>query len=378
MLTSVIDIINYITIFQLFLFSIYFFFKKQGYSLSNKLLALFFLANALQILTYYFNFRYIIFFLQYIPQLVWSVNFFAFSIGPLIYLYTLSQVRNNFKIKPLHYLLFIPFAAFGYLCITHIIIQSPDTIRKIVKSGIFISYELYAIFYAVMRLMNLILAVIAISALINYKRKVKILKSTHRGFDYDWFFIVLIGTSLVFIIEAINYVYAIMKNNYSTLYQGVHFVKFIVFNGLIFSGIKNSLLFEANKVSVKYSKSQLKDDEKATFMKNLKELMETEKYFLTPSITVQDIANKLNTNSKYISQVINELYGQNFLDFVNSYRIEEAKKMFSDPRYKGYSILGISLESGFTSKSAFNAAFKKFTNGTPSDYKKANFIHNQY
>jgi AraC-like DNA-binding protein len=372
MLTSVIDIINYITVFQLFLFCIYFFFKKQGYLLSNKLLALFFLANAFQVLTYYFNFRYIIFFLEYVPQLVWSVNFFAFSIGPLIYLYSLSLVRNNFKIKPVHYLLFIPFATFGYLCITHIVLQSPETIRKIVKSGVFFSYELYAIFYAIMRLMNLVLATIAIIALTNYKRKVKNLKPIHHGFDYDWFFIVLIGTSIVFTIEAINYVYAIIKNNYSTLYQGIHFVKFLVFNGLILSGLKNSSLFETNQVSVKYSKSQLSDDEKATFVKNLKEIMENEKYYLTPSITVQDVANKLNTNSKYISQVINELYGQNFIDFVNSYRIEEAKKMLIDQKYKGYSIIVISIESGFRSKSAFNSAFKKQTGCTPKEYRLMN------
>jgi AraC-like DNA-binding protein len=372
MLESVIEILNYITISQLLLFCIFFFFKKHGNSLSNKLLALFFLANAMQLLTYYFNFRYRDFFLDHAPQLVWSFDFFAFSIGPLLYLYTLSLIRNNFKIKPLHFLLFIPFTVFAYLCFTRIIIQSPETIRKIVADDTFLSLLGYAILNGILRSMNMTLVIISFIALLKYKRQVRNLSTTILRFDYDWFFIILIGIATVFFIEVILYIYFNLTYKYLEFYFIVHIIRFIVFNSLIFNGLKNSSLFESNKTSIKYGKSQLEKDEKEILIEKLKECMENEKYFLTRALTVQDVAEKLNSQPRYVSQVINEILGQNYIDFVNSYRIEEAKKMLVDVKYSGYSIIGILYEAGFNSKTAFNTAFKKQTGVTPKEFKTLN------
>jgi len=68
-----------------------------------------------------------------------------------------------------------------------------------------------------------------------------------------------------------------------------------------------------------------------------------------------------------LSQIINESKNINFYDYVNSYRISEAKDLLSSNCDK--TILEILYEVGFNSKSAFNTAFKKFTSVTPSKYK---------
>ena len=67
---------------------------------------------------------------------------------------------------------------------------------------------------------------------------------------------------------------------------------------------------------------------------------------------------------------INEQLGKNFYDFINAYRVEAFKAKLQDPKFAAYSILGVALESGFKSKSSFNAIFKKVTGMTPSQYKK--------
>jgi YesN/AraC family two-component response regulator len=95
-----------------------------------------------------------------------------------------------------------------------------------------------------------------------------------------------------------------------------------------------------------------------------------EKVFLNSSITLGEIADKLSVVPRYLSQVINELKGQNFYDFVNSYRIEEAKKILSDPSHDDEKILAVLFESGFNSKSVFNTVFKKITGITPSEYRR--------
>jgi AraC-like DNA-binding protein len=75
-------------------------------------------------------------------------------------------------------------------------------------------------------------------------------------------------------------------------------------------------------------------------------------------------------STHHLSQLINEGLNQNFFDFVNSYRIEEIKKQLHDPKLSHIKIEEIAFQNGFNSKSAFNTAFKKFTQTTPSQFRK--------
>jgi AraC-like DNA-binding protein len=70
-----------------------------------------------------------------------------------------------------------------------------------------------------------------------------------------------------------------------------------------------------------------------------------------------------------LSQVINEQFSSNFNDFINSYRVEDAKKMLMDPEGRNFTIASIAYDSGFNTLSAFNVAFKKFTGVTPSQFR---------
>ena len=97
--------------------------------------------------------------------------------------------------------------------------------------------------------------------------------------------------------------------------------------------------------------------------------MNQDRLFLDPSISLVDIAQKIDIAPCYVSQVINESFGQNFRDFVNKYRIEESKRLLKHNQ-QNFNILGIAQESGFNSKSAFNSAFKKHTGVTPKEYRK--------
>jgi AraC-like DNA-binding protein len=69
--------------------------------------------------------------------------------------------------------------------------------------------------------------------------------------------------------------------------------------------------------------------------------------------------------------VINERFQLNFFDFINQYRVSEVKERIADPKNDNFTLLGIALESGFNSKSAFNRIFKKLTGQTPSQFKSS-------
>jgi AraC-like DNA-binding protein len=140
---------------------------------------------------------------------------------------------------------------------------------------------------------------------------------------------------------------------------------FLFFNGMVYAGLKRPEMFHHTQ---KYRNSVLKEDEKTLLHRRLLEAMDTGKLFLDPSVTLTSIAQHLDVAPCSLSQVINESCGQNFRDFINSYRIKESKRLLIQPD-QHLNILGIALDAGFNSKSAFNTAFKKLAGMTPKEYR---------
>lgn len=96
-------------------------------------------------------------------------------------------------------------------------------------------------------------------------------------------------------------------------------------------------------------------------------LMAAEQPWLEPELTLTELAHRLRTHPALLSKVINAGCGQNFNDFVNTYRVAEARRKLADPRFGHYSLVGVALESGFNSKSTFNRVFRKLLGHAPSE-----------
>jgi AraC-like DNA-binding protein len=120
----------------------------------------------------------------------------------------------------------------------------------------------------------------------------------------------------------------------------------------------------------KYKKSSLTTEDIDDYAKRIKEVLQNQKLYLDENLTLAVLSNDTGLLAHHISQTINEKLGMNFFELINSYRVEEAKQMLKDPAYNNISIEGIAYESGFKSKSAFNAFFKKQTGMTPTEFKK--------
>lgn len=99
-------------------------------------------------------------------------------------------------------------------------------------------------------------------------------------------------------------------------------------------------------------------------------LMAEQRPWLEPELTLAELAQRLGTHASLLSRVINAGCGQNFNDFVNSYRVAEARRLLADPRFAHYSLVGVALASGFNSKSTFNRVFKKLTAQVPGEVSR--------
>jgi len=95
----------------------------------------------------------------------------------------------------------------------------------------------------------------------------------------------------------------------------------------------------------------------------------TEKPFLRKRLTLSELAAELDLPSYILSGLLNHHYKQNFNDFINDYRIRHViNRMKNDPNWKALSMEGLAQECGFSSRTAFYAAFKKRINSTPAAY----------
>ena len=125
-----------------------------------------------------------------------------------------------------------------------------------------------------------------------------------------------------------------------------------------------------NLVLKKYEKSGLTGDEARTLSQKLNDYMEAEKPFLNSNFSINDLSDSTGIPVHSISEVTNGQMEQNFFDYTNNYRVEEFKHLAVDPNHKNVKILHLAFEAGFSSKTSFNQAFKKFTGDTPSNFIK--------
>lgn len=153
-----------------------------------------------------------------------------------------------------------------------------------------------------------------------------------------------------------------IEYDYMISVAAAFFIYFIGYQGFLHQDVLT--MYEKSK----YDKSSLTTSASESILQALKRLMEEQKAYLDGSLKLGDLASELGLTPHQISQVINEAEGVNFADFVNQYRIADAKRLLEHTDHK---IIHVAYETGFNTKATFNKAFKKFTGVAPSQYRKS-------
>jgi AraC-like DNA-binding protein len=237
------------------------------------------------------------------------------------------------------------------------------------ETGVFSSPERWMIYWFNHTQM-IIYLILAFNIILKAKKKAKNYFSDINKTDVNWLQIILIGFSLViffdisfFILKRIITPAPYFMINY------IYFLVFIIAVYIVLNGLRKPEKFRTDYFKEKYKKSNLQIDEKETIKKRLENILNNKDICLEPNITLSDLAKELTIHPKYLSQVINECYQQNFYDFINLRRIEEAKTLLADKK-QNLTIQEVFYDVGFNSKSSFNKAFKKYTNKTPTEFKE--------
>lgn len=121
----------------------------------------------------------------------------------------------------------------------------------------------------------------------------------------------------------------------------------------------------------KYRTSNLSDDKRKDLADKIQNVMENTLEFCDCDFSLDTLASLVESNSKYVSQVINDSFGKNFFNYINPYRIHLVCRRLNDvENYGHYTLRAIALGVGFKSYTSFVNIFKKIIGITPSLYQK--------
>lgn len=135
----------------------------------------------------------------------------------------------------------------------------------------------------------------------------------------------------------------------------------------VFSGFT---LAESVSFNGKYKNAELPDDVSTEILSLLENLMATRYLYRESDLRLEKLASETGTSRHHLSQVINNRLGMNFFEYINSLRITEAMELLKDKGKSRLTIIEVAYQVGFNNKVSFNAAFKKQTGVTPTEYRK--------
>lgn len=128
---------------------------------------------------------------------------------------------------------------------------------------------------------------------------------------------------------------------------------------LVCNGYTHALIVDENMEAV-YIEVQPKF---AIQKEKLDRIMEKEKLYKNKDVSVEMITSRLHTNRTYLAQMMKEVYGMPFTTYINTLRVEEAKRIISN--HEATKMEEVAMMSGFASASTFTKTFKAITGVTP-------------
>jgi AraC-like DNA-binding protein len=341
---NLLEILSLITVFQLLQLSVVLFVFKKGSRVSNRILATFMLFNALLIFFFNYGFR--------IGSGPGLDSFFYFLLAPYIYQYIRSLCRINYQRSWKEFLHWIP----------AVIVLLASRFNQINYSLILIVLDVQIAIYLVL----------SFKTIYTYRRNVQNQYSSMNHVDLSWLLLIIVAFGIMVSVDLITFILdqLIQISEAATQTLSIVSISINLFfaTSIVIIGLRHQNVLSGIKDPPKYAGSGFSDSKIKEYTEVVSQAMKQDKLFLNPELNIRDLAEKVELHPKLLSQVINKGFGRNFFDFVNSYRVTEAKEiMLSEPQK---TILEVLYEVGYNSKSAFNKAFKINTGQTPSEFRK--------
>jgi len=360
---NIIAIIVLFGAIQGFAICLYFYIKKKENTIAFNYYILFLFSLS------FFNFKYALLYMK-----IYAIGFiplasfpfpYKYLIGVGFYFYIKKQLyKEQNIISRYEYLLFLPALFYGLLrTYWYVLLHSgidKDIFWNVYKSGFFIYNEyVYLIF-------NLLLLGLAV-------RFLKINKALLKGTNIirkNWEWLLKFSYAYILVI-ILNLILQLLSQLFSQ-YDGKIYAIILILNSIYIYWVGFESLTKAkflfNTFTLKKQNSN-EDQVSNALAQKLEYFMKTEEVFANKNFKISELAALVDTTEKELSLYIHESFEMSFSDYINQFRIEKVKALLKNEDQKKYTLLAIAENAGFSSKSSFNAVFKKVTGLTPTQYK---------
>lgn len=371
---QIFTVVIWAAILQGILLGILFLTTKQYKSFSNKLLGLFLLslmAEAIELFlpfTTIFGYPFNYYFGFPDTKILFSLLFIHYVLEKL------GATKKYKKFVRVNYVLAFAIISISFFNILFFI-TTGQTIRDLFSfefiETVFLSQQTYAFILSFAGI---------IIALIETRKYKKLVSNNYSDLDmlsisWLWLFIgLLIPATVLWGAELVRIYIGFYKGEFTSwdFVEAIWGLLIIFIYFVSYQAYKHKDLFDAIN-AMPLSKTIIDEDD----VKQVGELeeplincMEEERMFLKSDLTIYDVAKKIDSTTRKVSNCINDCFGYNFSEWVNRYRVEEVKSRFEDNATDFLTIEAIGQESGFKSRSALYTAFTKFTGHSPAKFRK--------
>lgn len=360
MLISILTILGINAIIQSILMSTYFLFTRRKPVINNRILAVLLVVFAILIFSN-------------LPGGLWDFGKYwkvahftrraNFLIAPLFYFYIVSLLNDKFRFSKKDLFHIIPFAV--------------ALLSSIIEVQHWYSWGKIMILFSspVIILQNFLYIFASFHQLRDHRLTIKSFMRSVTEAKLFWLRLFIGGYIVFWLITFQNFFLLKIVKLYNWCpYGGSLFflTPFLFLNIITFTALIHPEIFKRPFVN---KNTALNASFKKRYYTKLSGYMQDQKPYLDASLTLFDLSQQLSIPMKYLSQLINESFHQNFNDYINSYRIQESKPLLLDRSNGKTNILEIAYQVGFNSKTTFNSAFKKCIGCTPREFRqKSSYI----
>jgi AraC-like DNA-binding protein len=360
--------VSFSMVFYLLL-ALFFLLHKKGSRPSNIIFAFFLISCAMLYIDWIVGyFRYTVF--VHFPHILYIGEAFRFVIAPLLFFYTLSVLQSNLRFKKWYLLHLLPFVVVLSLWTIRFYQYPADVKRTLFLSGHLFSdteNSIGSILFNAQVIGYLLAAIVTVHI---YKKEMKHQQSSILPRQYSWLNIVLYGFLIMNYLGLLkHFVYDYFGVFSHMLFTSQILSYFVLPLVMLYYGLRHPELFSL--INLKIPRTQIPilsekvfNDYKTALLR----CMEEQKPYLIPDLNINKLSELVEIPVRSLSEVINKGFHQNFFEFINTYRIAEAKELMAGS-HRNKTILEVVYEVGYNNKSVFNAVFKKYTGKTPKEYR---------
>jgi AraC-like DNA-binding protein len=298
-----------------------------------------------------------------VPHVLYTSASFSYLYGPLIYFY-FKRITLGYQFRKWDLLHLVPTFLVILVYLPIYILPESEKVKIMFEVG---DFNRIPYLYGVVGTKTISLAVYGFMLIRLYYKN-----QEHKNYSQDarrWLnaLVVLVGVYVIaYLIYGLTISDLIPRSEFLYHLQIVAMASMVLYIGYS-SYIRPSLFVGSFGMRTeKYTKSGLTPDYSMELKEQLLVLLEQEKIYLRSDVSLDGLADRLNTTRHNASQVINEHFGLNFFELMNKYRIQDAVEILE--KDKKVNIIDVAYQVGFNNKVTFNKSFKKFLSQTPSQF----------